>query len=204
MRNAVRAMGAVTCLAIFGLGAETIDAQTTLGVRGGVSTAGLSGDIDEVLGKSNRTGFTGGVFLDWGGTGLFGFQVGAQYSQKGAELDFGDAVADLSLSYLEIPAVIKLGVPLGAAKASLLGGVGLGFNTGCDLEGDGDCGDDVSSTNWAGILGADVAFYLASVSLWFDGRYHFGLSDITDSADFDELKTRAWAFQAGLGFPLGG
>lgn len=203
-RNAVRAIGAVACLAILGLGAEAVDAQTTLGVRGGVSTASIDGDIGEVLSKGNRTGFVGGVFLDWGGTGLFGFQVGAQYSQKGAELDFGNAVADLSLSYFEIPAVIKVGVPLGIVKPSLLGGVGLGFNTGCDLEFDGDCGEDVAGINFAGIFGADVAFYLGGISLWVDGRYHFGLSDISDSVDFDELKTRAWAFQAGLGFPLGG
>lgn len=180
-----------------------LQAQTTIGVRGGVSVSSAELDIDETFDKSNRTGFVGGVFLDFGGSGLFGFQVGAQYSQKGAELDLEGVKEDLSLNYLEIPAVMKLGLPLGVLKPSLLGGVALGFNTGCDGP-DGDCADEVTSTDFAGIFGADVVFDLGGPSLWADARYYFGLSDISDAADIDELKNRAWMLQAGIGFPLGG
>ncbi len=178
-------------------------AQTTLGVRGGVSVASVDVDIQDVLDKSNRTGFVGGVFVDFGGSGLLGFQVGAQYSQRGADLDLGATVDQLSLDFFEIPAVVKLGIPLGIAKPSLLGGAALSFKTGCTLGG-ADCTDSVTSTEWSGVFGADVAFYLSSVSLWVDGRYHVAFSDISDSVDIGKLKSRHWAFQAGLGFPLGG
>lgn len=199
-------MSLAAAMALFAFTAPALHGQTTLGVRGGVSGASISGDFGDLVDDNNRTGFTGGVFLDWGAKNLIGFQVGAAYTQKGAELDFGDFVDDLSLAYLEIPAVVKVGLPLGTIKPSLFGGVGLGFNVSCDAGGD-DCGDDVSGTEWSGIFGADVAFYLGSFSIWVDGRYHYGLNDVSDVADgaqFDELKNRAWSFQAGLGFPLGG
>lgn len=174
-----------------------------LGFRGGVSVASASVDVSETFDKSNRTGFVGGVFLNYDAS-ILGFQVGAQYSQKGVDLDIGNAVNEFSLSYLEIPAVVKLGIPLGVIKPSVFGGAGLGFKTGCDNSG-ADCGDDFKGTDFTGIAGADVAVYLGSISLWADGRYHFGLSNINDANDvMGDLKNRNWTLQAGIGFKLGG
>lgn len=173
------------------------------GLRGGVSVATASVSIDETFDKSNRTGFAGGVFLNYD-AGLLGLQVGAEYTQKGVDLDIGGTLNEFSLQYLEIPAVVKLGVPLGLLKPSVFGGVGLGFKTGCDVSGV-DCGDDVKGTEFSGIAGADVAVYLGSISLWADGRYHFGLNDINNASDVvGDLKNRNWTFQAGIGFRLGG
>jgi len=173
-----------------------------LGFRGGVSVASASVDIDQTFDKSNRTGFAGGLFLNYDAS-LLGFQIGAQYAQKGVDLELDNVVNEFSLSYLEIPAVVKLGIPLGVIKPSVFGGAGLGFNTGCDNQGD-DCGDTFKSIDWTGIAGADVAVYLGSISLWVDGRYHFGLSNISDTSDVvGDLKNRNWTFQGGIGFKLG-
>lgn len=174
-----------------------------LGFRGGASVASASVDIDQTFDKSNRTGFAGGVFLNHDAS-ILGFQIGAQYTQKGVDLDIEDAVKEFNLSYLEIPAVVKLGIPLGVVKPSVFGGAGLGFITGCDDAGE-DCGNNVKDTDFTGIAGADVAFYLGSVSLWLDGRYHFGLSNINEASDVvGDLKNQNWTFQAGIGFKLGG
>ena len=201
MRFLVRSTAAaVIALALV---ATEADAQhgTEIGVRGGVSVAQVSGDIGDTFDKSNTTGFAGGVFVNWD-WGILGFQVAGQYTQKGAELDVGSAVENLSLDYFEIPAVLKAGIPLGVIKPSVFGGVGLGFNTGCDSSGT-DCGDDVKSTTWSGIAGADVAFYLGSISLWVDGRYNFDLSDINNASDVvGDLKNRNWTFQGGVAFAL--
>jgi len=173
-----------------------------LGFRGGVSVASASIDANQTFDKSNRTGFVGGAFLNVDG-GLLGFQVGAQYAQKGVDLDIGGSLEEFSLKYLEIPAVVKLGVPLGVVKPSVFGGVGLGFNTGCDQGGE-DCGDNVKGTEFAGIAGADLALYLGSISLWADGRYHFGLQNISKASDVvGDFKNRNWSLQAGIGFKIG-
>jgi hypothetical protein len=145
------------------------------------------------------------AMLDFGGDGVLGFQVGAQYAQKGAELDFGDVADNLDLAYLEIPAVVKVGLPLGTIKPSVFGGVGVGFNTSCaDFADDPTVCDEFASTELSGIFGADIVIYLDRLSLWADGRYHVGLNDISGDLDFvDDLKNRAWAFQAGIGMTLG-
>ncbi len=174
-----------------------------LGFRGGVSVASASLDVSQTFSKSNRTGFAGGVFLNYDAA-ILGLQLGAEYTQKGVDLDIGGAIHNLSLDYLEIPAVVKLGLPLGVLKPSVFGGVGLGFKTSCDDDGV-DCGNEFKSTDFSGIAGADVAIYLSSVSLWADGRYHFGLSDISKASDVvGDLKNRNWTLQAGIGFTLGG
>ena len=200
VRSALVALPGVVLLAGAG---SSIQAQQGLvfGVRGGASVASVS--IDSAFAKSNRTGFVGGVFLDYDG-GVFGFQVGAQYTQKGSEFDIAGAVSEFSLNYVEIPAVLKVGIPLAGLKPSAFGGVGLGFNTGCDTSGS-DCGEQVKSTEFIGIAGADLAIYLGSISLWADGRYHFGLQNINEVSDVvGDLKNRNWTFQAGIGFKLGG
>ena len=201
MRNFVRS----TLAAAVALALVTSSAQAQmgweLGARGGVTVASVSGDLADTFDTSNRTGFVGGLFLNYD-AGLLGFQVAGQYSQAGAEFDAGEAVENFDLNYIQIPAVIKVGIPLGIAKPSVFGGAQLGFNTGCDSAGE-DCGDDVSSTEWSGVAGADVAFYLGSISLWFDARYNFGFSDINDAQDVvGDLKNRVWNFQGGVAFAL--
>lgn len=206
MRTTRFVVAALAGLAFVALAPPPAEGQQGLawGFRGGISVASASFvDFQETFSKRNRTGFVGGVFLDYNG-GMFGFQVGGQYTQKGVDLDVGNVVEEFSLSYLEIPAVLKLGMPFGAIKPSVFGGVGLGFITGCDSGGD-DCADDFESTDFSGIAGADVAIYMGSVSLWLDGRYHFGLRGISKASDvFGDLKNRNWTLQAGIGFHLGG
>ncbi|MGD8727263.1 MAG: porin family protein [Gemmatimonadales bacterium] len=180
-----------------GVIATHIQAQITVGARGGVSVASASLDIEETFSQENRTGFTGGAFLDFNG-GIFGVQVGAQYTQKGSTLDINQQVTELSLANLEIPAVVKVGIPLGMLKPSVFGGAGMSLVMSCDAN-DVDCKDDVKSTEWQGIAGADLAIYLGGISIWVDGRYHFGLSNISEEI-FTDLKNKHWTFQGGIGF----
>lgn len=176
------------------------DAQTTFGVRGGISVANASLDVQQDFDKSNRTGFTGGVFLDWASSGLLGLQVGAQYTQKGTELEIQQVTSDFNLNYLEIPAVVKLGIPLGPIRPSVFGGAALGFNTGCEDSDGNDCGDSVKGTDWSGVAGFDLAIYIGGISLWADARYHLGLNNISKDTVIEEAKNRNWTLQVGLGF----
>jgi len=200
MRFLVRSMlAAGVALAIFAT--QTQAQGLTFGVRGGVSVASASLDIDETFSTENTTGFTGGAFLDYN-AGILGVQVGGQYTQKGSKLDVDQVTSDFSLANLEIPAVIKLGIPLGMLKPSVFGGAGMSFVMSCDrIEGatEVDCKDDIKSTEWLGIAGADLTIYLGGLSLWVDGRYHFGLSNISEDA-LTDLKNKNWTFQGGIGF----
>ncbi|HKK92534.1 MAG TPA: hypothetical protein VJ925_03835, partial [Longimicrobiales bacterium] len=118
--------------------------------------------------------------------------------------DAGATVEDFTLNYLEIPAVLKVGLPLGGLKPSIFAGAALGFNTSCESGGGGDCDDQVTSTEFSGVVGADLAIYLSGISLWADARYNVGLNDIADGDAFGDFKNRAFNLTAGIGFRLGG
>lgn len=180
--------------------ASEAQAQTTFGVRGGISVANASLDVGQDFDKSNRTGYVGGVFLDWASSGLFGFQVAAQYVQKGVELDINSVKSDFDLAYLEVPIVAKLGLPLGPIRPSVFGGAALGFKTACEDAAGDDCGESVKGTEWSGVAGADLAIYIGGISLWADARYHFGLNNISKDTLIQEAKNRNWTLQVGLGF----
>ncbi len=171
-----------------------------VGIRGGVSVASVSADLD-TFDSDNRTGFVGGPFMDLG-LGTFGVQVAGLYHQLGFESDD----FDLKLSYYEVPVVLKVGLPLVLLKPSVFGGVTLGFEGSCEINGVDCSGDDTSGTQYGGVAGADLAVYLGAFSLWLDGRYNFGLSDVNDASDvFDELgdfQNRSWDITVGVGVGL--
>lgn len=189
---------AATFLAL-GAGEGAAQARTTFGVRGGVSVASASLDPEETFDEENRTGIVGGPFVDFD-LGVLGFQVAGLYHEKG--FDEADESRAMDLAYFEVPAVLKVGVPLAFVKPSLFGGVAAAFETECELGGMDceDAGVETKGTDWSAVFGADVAIRLGPASLWADGRYDVGFSDIHDAGDpFEDIKNRAWSFTAGIG-----
>ncbi len=169
------------------------------GAKAGVSVSSASLDaISETFDKSNQTGFAGGLFFQnyWG---LFGGQLEASYIQKGVkDNDFDEAI---KLDYIELAALLKVGIPLGIVRPGLFGGVGFDILLSCDTDGS-DCKDDSNSTDWVGIIGGDVIVYFGSFMVFGDGRYNIGLSEVSDVSDFG-YKNQGWTFQAGVGFEIG-
>jgi hypothetical protein len=198
-----RIVGAVlACLSLAAIAGEA-EAQLVgveFGVRGGVSVASASFDL-ETVDADNRTGFVGGPFLNLD-FGIFGAQVAGVYHQMGFESED----LDLDLDYLEVPVVLKVGLPLPLLKPSVFGGVSLGFEGACEVNGVECSEDDTSGTQYAGVAGADVRLSLGVASLWVDGRYNFGLSDVNDAGDalaeIGDFQNRAWNFTVGIGFGL--
>lgn len=189
------ARAAVAVALAIAAGASRTAAQhgTEIGVRGGVSVATASFDVD-TFDEENRTGFVGGPFVNFD-FGALGVQVAGLYNSKGVDTSLGE----LDLKYIELPAVVKLGIPLAVFKPSIFGGAAVAFRTGCELAGV-DCGDAFASTDFLAVVGADAAIYVGEISLWADARYDIGLSDIEDADDvFGGLKNRNWNLTAGIG-----
>jgi hypothetical protein len=173
------------------------------GAKAGVSVS--SADVSDISGtfdKSNQTGFAGGLFIHnyWG---LFGGQLEASYLQKGVKQDYGGSEGEFTtkLDYIELAALLKLGLPLGIVRPGLFGGIGFDILLSCDESGF-DCKDDAKSTDWVGIIGGDVIVYFGSFSVFGDGRYNIGLSEVSEFEDFS-YKNQGWTFQAGVGFEIG-
>ncbi|MEZ4424555.1 MAG: outer membrane beta-barrel protein [Gemmatimonadota bacterium] len=182
-----------------------LQAQSTLGFRGGVSIA--SADVDDLSGsleEENRTGWSVGTFLALG-NGLFVLQPELSFTEKGFELIGANAV-EVKLRYLEPSLLLKAGVPLGPVRADVFGGVGIGFEASCSIDGV-DCDSSAfgleTTTDWSALFGADVGLMLGSFSLWGDVRYAMGLTDIEEASDvWDGIENRSFLVQVGVGVPL--
>jgi len=183
---------------------STVMAQgRTLGARLGASVATLDTDAASVLDEENRTGLVAGVFYNRS-LGLLGYQVEVLYTSRGA--DFGDD-GSLDLTYIQIPALLKLNLPVGMLQPGVFAGVAAALKVDCQVGESENCDDiegiEVNDVDFNGVVGADLKYGLVGVSLWLDGRYYLGLSDIGDFEDVvGDLKNRSWEFSAGLGIPL--
>ncbi|MFW6089249.1 MAG: outer membrane beta-barrel protein [Gemmatimonadota bacterium] len=175
----------------------------TLGARLGASVATLDTDAGSVLDEENRTGLVAGVFYNRS-LGLLGYQVEVLYTNRGA--DFGDG-GSLDLTYVQIPALLKVNLPVGMLQPGVFAGVAAALEVDCRVDDSDSCDDiegaEVNDVDVNGVVGADLKYSLAGVGLWLDGRYYVGMSDIGEFDDVvGDLKNRSWEFSAGLGIPL--
>lgn len=196
-------MAGVSLLLTLAVSTTALAQGATLGARLGASVATLDTDAASVLDEENRTGLVAGVFYNRS-LGLLGYQVEVLYTNRGA--DFGDG-GSLDLTYIQIPALLRVNLPVGLLQPGVFAGVAAALKVDCQVGDSDDCDDiegiEVNDVDLNGVVGADLKFGLVGVSLWLDGRYYLGLSDIGDFEDVvGDLKNRSWEFSAGLGIPL--
>lgn len=146
--------------------------------------------------------------------GPIGLNLGADWSQKGVEGLIGDAQSTsiIDLTYIELP--IHLRFPLvgaGPVRLNLVLGPTIGINTGCDIKVDQAatqaCSDLVGGfsakdLDWSGAAGLGVSFRLGGLAyMGADLKYTLGLTSISEQVA-DDIKNRAFALQAHLGFDV--
>ena len=192
--------------------AAPLQAQTTLGVKGGINVSDISTnveDLPEVI--DSKTGFVGGAFATFGLGSLFAVQPELLYSQKGFEASEGELTAQLGTNYVEIPVLLKAQFQLAMLRPAIYAGPVLSMETGCTVSIVGvsvDCDDDEDfvdreKSEWGAVFGANLDFFLGPVMLLLDARYQLGLTNLADVEDSDEeVKNRVWQIMAGIGFTL--
>ena len=211
--------GCLALAAALAIAVPEASAQT-LGVRGGLSLATLSGEGDEDL--DNRTGIAVSGTVTFPLAPTVGLQLGLGYAQKGASVSDPDVDGTFALDYLEVPALVRFDVPTaGTISPRLYLGGALAYETSCALEGEADgfsasidCDQlaeetgielQTKSFDIGAVAGAGLSFGTAGpVNITLDIFYNLGLTSIDDSADAEDVKNRAWAFLAGVEFGLGG
>ncbi|MBT8461664.1 MAG: PorT family protein [Gemmatimonadetes bacterium] len=191
--------------------AVPVQAQTTIGVKGGINVANISTsatDLPDVI--DSKTGFVGGGFVTFG-FGLLAIQPELLYSQKGFKAEELGQTAQLGTNYIEIPVLLKAQFKLAMLRPAIYAGPVVSFETGCNLDVLGvsfSCDDDEGfvdrkTTDWGAAFGANLDFFLGPVTLLLDARYQLGLANLADVADSDEsVKNRVWQIMAGVGWTL--
>jgi len=163
-----------------------------IGIRGGVSVASVSLDINQTFSEENRTGFAGSGFLSMG-LGVITIQPEVSYIQKGAK----DATtgSELKLDYFEVAGLAKFGLPIPVVTPHAFAGFAADF----EVDKSSKFAVDTSSVDYNLLFGVDVEFHLGKLVIVGDGRYALGLTDVSEASEVvKDLKNRAWILSAGL------
>ncbi|MEX1182821.1 MAG: porin family protein [Gemmatimonadota bacterium] len=197
--------------AVFAFAAADAEAQT-IGAKLGASFSTLSSDMEnEDIGSA--TGFAGGGFVRVG-LGRFGLQVELLSVSKGASFDGTGEDAEISLEYVEIPVLLHVPLSLGTGFAPyVFGGPAVAFEVGCDFEA-GDISVDCDaegaefferpSTDIGLAAGGGLAFGMGPGAVLLEGRYTWGMTNLNDGPDEEEVKNRAGYVMLGYEIPLSG
>lgn len=184
------------------------EAQSGFGIVGGVNFATLSGDGAGDAG--HRTGLVLGGFAAIPLGNVLTFRPEVVYTQKGATYELAGVERGLQLDYIEIPILLRIGVPVGMGLHALAGPT-MAFELSCssEVEGggvdlSGDCDDDEERKSFlvGGQVGAGVDLPLGATVLSLDGRYTFDLESFPEN-EADERSHRVWSVTASVGFPVG-
>ncbi|SFW67435.1 Outer membrane protein beta-barrel domain-containing protein [Sinomicrobium oceani] len=165
-------------MAVVGVSVYSNAQSLHFGAKGGVNFASLSGD--DADGADGRTGFHIGLLAELGLTDKFSIQPEVLYSAQGAKI----SDADLNLDYVNIPVLAKYYLTDGL---SIQAGPQFGLNVKDDWEG---FDTNAKSFEMSGAVGLEYKIG----SFFAQGRYNFGLSDVTDQ------NVKNSVFQLSVGF----
>jgi hypothetical protein len=161
--------------------------QVALGLKAGVNISKFDAE-----GAENYTGIHGGAFALFKLTKI-GIQPELLFSQQG--MKFKNVTTETyKTSYVNIPVMIKLYL---VAGLNIQAGPQFGFLTAADAKADGDFKDKLKSSDISANIGLgwDLPF-----GLMIDARYNLGLSDVSDSPEYDDLKSRV--IQVSVGYKI--
>jgi len=192
-----------------------------VGLEGGWTISNFVGN--ELDDASNRNGGYGGLtFIVHPNSSAIGFQTGVLYVQRGAQSSFATGgsgipitTGGVKLGYIEVPAMLRVGVPLSVAGVAptIVGGASLGWRVSCraisergNITSSTNCDDalldedrDVKRFDLGATVGVEVpiklgAHYLVVPSV----RYVRSLTKVSDTGG--DLKNSSVMIGLGLRF----
>jgi len=197
--------------------ASRVEAQTiTLGVKAGGNLAGISTDEPLFRNRGSSRGFVGGGSLAIGLAELSVVQVEVLYSRRGFTFrQKGIGEVQVKTDYIEVPILLKgQWTPGQGVKSGIYVGAEILFEQKCALEGAGIGGADEllcetadptlqrSSTDYGLVTGFEVVLPLGAIGLSIEGRYNYGLSNLSTQNDAESIKSRVWTLMGGLVVPI--
>ena len=173
------------------------------GIKGGLNIATLRYDND-AIDPSSRTGIAAGGFLEIDPIGPLAVEADVFYSQKGADFEAGGFSSSAHADYIEIPVVLKLGLPLvPTISYHVHAGPAFAFKVSesIDPEPQGD-EDGFKSTDFGAVVGFGLEFEALISKVMVDVRYTLGLTNVNNSEGEDafDIKNGAINLLVGIGF----
>lgn len=206
----------VLALALAPLAAPAAHAGMAFGVKAGLSLSHVNAELFDT---DNRNGFVGGVYGSFDVGPMLGLQPELLFVRKGAELfstdvviggiDFGSVGSTLDVDYLEIPLLLRISPPEpGPVDLRLLAGPVASIKIDEKISTTGLIGysldtDQVKTADFGLAVGGAAAIQNGSMRVVAEGRYTFGLTNISDLPFGGDVKNGSFYAMLGLEFPFG-
>ena len=205
--------------------AAPLMAQTTLGLRGGVSRATVSSELEDDGIQDARQGVVAGLDIAFPVASTVELRIGGAYSQKGTTysavasecLDGIGGSGSIEADWVQGSALVRIGTPRdGGMSIGLLAGPWAASLLSCDasfsvnvgglgsVTESASCDDATKSIDYGIAAGAGLEMAVSDgLRLGVDLIYSLGLVNIDDTS-MEDIKTRHLALQAGIVIPFGG
>ena len=203
--------------------------QTTLGIRGGLSQATVSSELEGQATQEARQGVVAGLDIAFPLASAVELRLGGAYAQKGTTSSVSSAdlapeglggsggSASIEADWVQLSALARIGTPRnGGMSIALLVGPWAASLLSCDaslnfelgefgsVNQSGSCDDETKSIDYGVAAGAGLEMAVSDgLRLGVDLIYSLGLVNIDDTS-MEDIKTRHLALQAGIVIPLGG
>lgn len=147
--------------------------------------------------KAYKTGFTGGVFMNYAFNERFAVQPELLYTQKGVRDNLYDGLILVDLEahfdYLELPVLaIYTFSPKSKPRPFVYGGPSFAYCIGSELEVSAsifsvgiDFSDLTHVTDFGLVAGGGLDYPVGNGSLLLDARFHLGFTNVILSGDFE-------------------
>lgn len=195
---------ALTAMILFS-GSALAQLGINKGIKGGLNIATLRVDGDD-FDPSSRTGIAAGGFLEIDPIGPLAVQAEVLYSQKGAEFEILGQTAKSTADYIEIPVVVKLGLPLvPTISYHVHAGPAFAFKVSEDTESafaNASDEDAFKSTDFGAVIGFGLEFEALISKVTVDARYTLGLTNVNndEADDAIDIKNGVVSVLVGIGF----
>ncbi len=195
--------------------------EISYGAKVGVMVANLTQTPEEwEQDKSSKSGFTGGIFLNYAFDEHFSLQPELLYTEKGVCDNLYDGFISIDLTasfdYVELPVLaIYTFTEEGGFRPFLYGGPNVSFTIGSELELSAsilsatvDFSNLTHVTDFGFVAGGGFEYPFGKGSLLFDARFQLGFTNVILSGDFeingstqtideDDFKNYGFAFMLG-------
>lgn len=182
---------------LFSQDGETVSREISFGVKAGVNFASITGEIEgeDIDEYDGRTGLHFGGVVNIPVSEMFAVQPELIYSQQGFTEEYMGYDFKGIFNFINVPILADFTVVEGL---SLQAGPQIGFTVTSEIEGAGETEevDDVESVIFDGAVGAQ---YRLPMGLFFQGRYTFGLSNVSSLSE-DDVKNSVFSLSAGWFF----
>ena len=171
---------------------------------------------------SYKTGFTGGVFMNYAINERFSLEPEMLYTMKGVKSNLYDGIVSVdvtaSFDYFELPLLAVYTLPgTKKLKPRVYAGPSFAYTLSSELEvsawlinADVDISSLTQTTDFGVVAGAGFDYALGKGNLTFDVRYQRGFTNVIMTGDFeingstqtiagDDFKNYGFAFMVGYG-----